>query len=123
MEFSRQEYWSGVPLPSPRVREESGKYLLLTGVEGDTGYTAQEHLKFLNGYNMGEGRTKKGLFPFLRSEILLVFVWFFFLISSFLLGTPQGVPQFQIPNSAWGARWQIDVGTSLVAATTTPVTS
>ena len=63
-----------MPLPSPRVREESGKYLLLTGVEGDTGYTAQEHLKFLNGYNMGEGRTKKGLFPFLRSEILCVCV-------------------------------------------------
>ena len=78
MGFSRQEDWSGVPLPSPRVREESGKYLLLTGVEGDTGYTAQEHLKFLNGYNMGEGRTKKGLFPFLRSEILLVFVCLFF---------------------------------------------
>lgn len=108
----RQVFW---------VKEESGKYLLLTGVEGDTGYTAQEDLKFLNGYNMGEGKTKKGLFlfPFLHSKILLVF---FFSPCFFLLGTPQGVPQFQIPNSAWGALWQINVSTSLVTASITRMT-
>ena len=27
------------------------------GVEGETGYTAQEDLKCINSYNMGEGRT------------------------------------------------------------------
>ena len=93
------------------VKEESSKYVLLTGVEGDTGYTAQEDLKFLNGYNRGE----EGLFPFLRSEILL-----FFFSCSFFLGTPQGVPQFQIPNSAWGALWQINVSTSLLTASCDP---
>ena len=88
----RQVFW---------VKEEQGKYRLLTGVEGDTGYTAQEDLTFLNGYNIGEGTTKKGLFLFLflHSKILLVLFCFF---CFFLLGTPQGVPQFQIPNSAWG---------------------
>ena len=28
----------------------------LNGVGGETGYNAQEHLKFVNSYNMGEGR-------------------------------------------------------------------
>ena len=27
------------------------------GVEGETGYTAQEDMKSINSYNMGEGRT------------------------------------------------------------------
>ena len=66
------------------MKEESSKYVLLTGVEGDTGYTAQEDLKFLNGYNRGE----EGLFPFLRSEILLFF--FFPVLSS--LGHRRGCP-------------------------------
>ena len=34
----------------------------LCGVGGETGYTAQEDLKFLNSYNMGEGKEDKGLF-------------------------------------------------------------
>ena len=29
------------------------------GVGGETGYTAQEDLKSINSYNMGEGRTKR----------------------------------------------------------------
>ena len=36
-----------------RVRQTSSLY----GVAGETGYTAQEDLKSINGYNTGEGRT------------------------------------------------------------------
>ena len=43
-----------------RVRQIPSSY----GVGGETGYTAQEDLKSINSYNMGEGRMIKGLvFP------------------------------------------------------------
>ena len=45
----RHVYWVGVG----RVRQISSPY----GVGGETGYTAQEDLKSVNSYNMGEGRT------------------------------------------------------------------
>ena len=74
------------------VKEESSKYVLLTGVEGDTGYTAQEDLKFLNGYNRGE----EGLFPFLRSEILLFFFFLFFLPWDTAGGAPVPDPKLRL---------------------------
>jgi len=44
-------YWGKVG-EAGRVRQISSLY----GVGGETGYTAQEDLKSINGYNMGEGR-------------------------------------------------------------------
>lgn len=90
-------------------------------VEGDAGHAAQEGLKFLTGYHGGEGGLKRGYFSF-RSCVPGSSLVFFFPPRFFLLGTPQGVPQFQIPNSAWGALWQISVSTSLVTASITRVT-
>ena len=44
----RHIYWVGVG----RVRQISSPY----GVGGETGYTAQEDLKSINSYDIGEGR-------------------------------------------------------------------
>ena len=47
----------------------------LYGVEGETGYTAQEDLKFFNSYNKGERRTIRGwFFLFLHSKTFLGFI-------------------------------------------------
>ena len=56
-------------------------------VGGETGYTAREDLKSINGYNVGEGKEDNGLvFLFLHSKKTLVGF-----ICSFALGSPQEI--------------------------------
>ena len=56
-------------------------------VGGETGYTAHEDLKCINGYNVGEGKEDNGLvFLFLHSKKTLVGF-----ICSFILGSPQEI--------------------------------
>ena len=67
-------------------------------VGGETGYTAREDLKSINGYNVGEGKEDNGLvFLFLHSKKTLVGF-----ICSFILGSPQeietGKSQAQLSN-------------------------
>ena len=63
-----------------RVRKIHSPY----GVGGETVYAAQEDLKSINSYNMGEGKMLRGLvFPFLHSETLLGFIY------SFVPGSPH----------------------------------
>ena len=58
--------------------ERKANTFSLCGVGGETGYTAQEDLKFINSYNMGEGRTIRVLFfPFLLPRPSLGFFFFF----------------------------------------------
>ena len=65
------------------VRQISSPY----AVGGETGYTAHEDLKSINGYNMGEGKADNGLvFLFLHSKKTLVGF-----ICSFALGSPQEI--------------------------------
>ena len=62
-----------------RVRKILSPY----GVGGESVYTAQEDLKSINSYNMGEGKMLMGLvFPFLHSKPSLV-------LSSFVPGSPH----------------------------------
>ena len=54
-----------------RVRKILAPY----GVGGETIYTAEEDLKSINSYNIGEGKMLMGLvFPFLHSKTLLGFI-------------------------------------------------
>ena len=66
-----------------RVRQIPSPY----GVGGETDYTGQEDLQFINSYNVGGGKDDKGLvFPFLHSKTLLGF------ICSFILGYHSKFP-------------------------------
>ena len=63
-----------------RVRKIHSPY----GVGGETVYAAQEDLKSINSYNMGEGKMLRGLvFPFLHYKTLLGFIY------SFVPGSPH----------------------------------
>jgi len=61
MGFSRQEYWSGVPLPSPRkLLELTNKYSKMTGYKINT----QKPLAFLYSNNEKSEREIKEAIPF-----------------------------------------------------------
>ena len=64
-----------------RVRKILSPY----GVGGESVYTAQEDLKSINSYNMGEGKMLMGLvFPFLHSKTLLGFIVFCPWVTAYL---------------------------------------
>ena len=69
-----------------RTESDTTEAMQQHGVEGETGYTAQEDLKFLNSYKMGEGRMIGSGFSIPEFQGL---PWFLFLFLSFVLWTPH----------------------------------
>ena len=96
--------------------ERKANTFSLCGIGGETGYTAQEDLKFINSYNMGEGRTIRVLFfPFLLPRPSL-FVCLFVFSCSIVLGTPHFPASESFPMSRLFTSGAQSIGASASAS-------